>query len=60
MRIGTLCNDALLTCEHDFCNIFGDPTEGALVVAAAKAGMDKEVPPLMAAYETEEAEDFIR
>ena len=42
LRIGALCNDALLTCEHDFCSIFGDPTEGALVVAAAKAGMDKE------------------
>ncbi len=42
LRIGVLCNDALLTCEHDFCSIFGDPTEGALVVAAAKAGIDKE------------------
>ena len=42
LRIGALCNDALLTCEHDFCTIYGDPTEGALVVAAAKAGMDKE------------------
>jgi len=42
LRIGALCNDALLTCEHEFCSIYGDPTEGALVVAAAKAGMDKE------------------
>jgi Ca2+-transporting ATPase len=42
LRIDALCNDALLTCEHEFCSIFGDPTEGALVVAAAKAGMDKE------------------
>jgi len=42
LRIGALCNDALLTCEHDFCSIYGDPTEGALVVAAAKAGMNKE------------------
>ncbi len=42
LRIGALCNDALLTCENNFCGIFGDPTEGALVVAAAKAGMDKE------------------
>ena len=42
LRIGALCNDALLTCEGDTCNIFGDPTEGALVVAAAKAGMVKE------------------
>ena len=42
LRIGALCNDALLTCEHEFCSIYGDPTEGALVVVAAKAGMDKE------------------
>ncbi len=43
LRIGALCNDALLTREDgDCCSIFGDPTEGALVVAAAKAGMNKE------------------
>ncbi len=42
LRMGALCNDALLTCERDFCSIFGDPTEGALIVAAAKAGMNKE------------------
>jgi len=42
LSIGALCNDALLTCESDFCSIYGDPTEGALVVAAAKAGMTKE------------------
>ncbi len=42
LRIGALCNDALLTCEQEFCSIYGDPTEGALVVAAAKAGMNKE------------------
>ncbi|MFC1934699.1 cation-translocating P-type ATPase [Chloroflexota bacterium] len=42
LRIGTLCNDSQLTCERDFCSIYGDPTEGALVVAAAKAGLSKE------------------
>ncbi len=42
LRIGALCNDALLTGEDECCSIIGDPTEGALVVAAAKAGMDKE------------------
>ena len=42
LRIGALCNDALLTCEREFYSIYGDPTEGALVVAAAKAGMNKE------------------
>lgn len=39
LKIGALCNDALLTGED---GIFGDPTEGALLVAAAKAGMNKE------------------
>jgi len=43
LRIGALCNDALLTREDDkSCSIFGDPTEGALMVAAAKAGINKE------------------
>ncbi|MFC1917186.1 cation-translocating P-type ATPase [Chloroflexota bacterium] len=42
LRIGALCNDALLTSGEDCCDIVGDPTEGALLVAAAKAGMDKE------------------
>jgi Ca2+-transporting ATPase len=42
LRIGVLCNDALLVEEEEDWGIFGDPTEGALVVAAAKAGLDKE------------------
>ncbi|MFH1169451.1 MAG: HAD-IC family P-type ATPase [Chloroflexota bacterium] len=42
LRIGALCNDSLLTCEAGFCSIFGDPTEGALVVVAGKADMNKE------------------
>ncbi len=42
LRIGALCNDALLTCEREFCGIYGEPNEGALVVVAAKAGLDKE------------------
>jgi Ca2+-transporting ATPase len=43
LRIGALCNDASLTEEDEGCfSIFGDPTEGALVVAAAKAGMNRE------------------
>ncbi|HEY90464.1 MAG TPA: HAD-IC family P-type ATPase, partial [Dehalococcoidia bacterium] len=43
LRIGALCNDALLVEEEDEdFSILGDPTEGALVVAAAKAGMQKE------------------
>jgi len=43
LRIGALCNDAVLTREDEHCcSIFGDPTEGALVVVAEKAGMNKE------------------
>ncbi len=42
LMIGALCNDALITSENSRCDIYGDPTEGALVVAAAKAGMGKE------------------
>jgi len=43
LQIGALCNDALLIGEKEACcDIFGDPTEGALLVAATKAGMNKE------------------
>jgi len=37
LRIGTLCSNA----HYDGQKIVGDPTEGALIVAAAKAGMWK-------------------
>jgi len=39
---GTLCNDALLECDEDApqqFHIIGDPTEGALVAAAARMGL---------------------
>jgi Ca2+-transporting ATPase len=44
LRIGALCNDSFLTTRDnaDCCDIYGDPTEGALLVAATKAGMNKE------------------
>lgn len=42
LRAGALCNDALLTGAPSACTVLGDPTEGALVVAAAKAGLRKE------------------
>ncbi len=44
LKIGALCNNALLTKREDdgCCDIFGDPTEGALLVTATKAGMNKE------------------
>ena len=43
LKIGTLCNDALLSSDKECCNIMGDPTEGALLVAAAKAGLNEEM-----------------
>ncbi len=39
---GALCNDAKLTKQNGSWKIIGDPTEGALVVAAAKAEIDVE------------------
>jgi Ca2+-transporting ATPase len=41
LRIGALCSDASLDLAHDTPSILGDPTEGALLIAAAKAGMSK-------------------
>lgn len=42
LRIGMLCNDALVSSEEQRYDVIGDPTEGALLVAARKAGMDQE------------------
>jgi len=47
LEIATLCNDARLR-QHETdkgyrWEIYGDPTEGALVVVAEKAGLNKEV-----------------
>ncbi|XXT22962.1 HAD-IC family P-type ATPase [Sorangium sp. So ce429] len=42
LRAGLLCNDARMKREGDACGIEGDPTEGALVVAAQKLGVDAE------------------
>jgi P-type Ca2+ transporter type 2C len=40
LTIGALCNDARMAEEDGEAMVLGDPTEGALVVAAAKAGLD--------------------
>jgi magnesium-transporting ATPase (P-type) len=40
LRAGLLCNDAVLKQEAETWKIEGDPTEGALLVAARKAGLD--------------------
>ncbi|UQA59727.1 cation-translocating P-type ATPase [Polyangium aurulentum] len=43
LRAAALCNDArLLRREGKACSTTGDPTEGALVVAAEKIGLDTE------------------
>ncbi len=41
LTAGLLCNDAELIKKDDRYNILGDPTEGALVVVALKARLDK-------------------
>ena len=42
LRLGSLCNNARLEKDENGWQLLGDPTEGALVVAAAKAGMWRE------------------
>jgi len=41
LRTASLCNDAELRVDDDGVRIIGDPTEGALLVAASKAKMHK-------------------
>jgi Ca2+-transporting ATPase len=41
LAAGLLCNGAILTKENGTWKIVGDPTEAALLVAAAKAGLQK-------------------
>ncbi len=41
LRAALLCNDSTLEQREGAWRINGDPTEGALVVAAAKAGLDQ-------------------
>ena len=38
---GVLCNDAQIKREGDAWSVVGDPTEGALIAAAAKADLDQ-------------------
>jgi calcium-translocating P-type ATPase len=40
LRAGLLCNDAVLKQDENGWKIEGDPTEGALLVAAGKGGLD--------------------
>jgi Ca2+-transporting ATPase len=42
LRLGALCSDARLVPADGENAVLGDPTEGALLVAAAKAGMSKD------------------
>jgi len=41
LKAGALCNNATLEQENGVWRIIGDPTEGALIVAATKAGLEK-------------------
>jgi Ca2+-transporting ATPase len=42
LRAGVLCNDSSLYHDADGWHISGDPTEGALIVSAIKAGLSRE------------------
>ncbi|MEM4574104.1 MAG: HAD-IC family P-type ATPase [Candidatus Caldarchaeum sp.] len=42
LTIGALCNNAKLVNQGGAWKVYGDPTEGALLVAARKAGIDVE------------------
>jgi Ca2+-transporting ATPase len=42
LRIGLLCNESRIVQEEGQFRIDGDPTEGALIVSAMKAGLDPE------------------
>ncbi|HXV27868.1 MAG TPA: HAD-IC family P-type ATPase, partial [bacterium] len=42
LRIGVLCNNSDLYAEGKIWKVAGDPTEGAFLAAAKKAGFDKE------------------
>jgi potassium/sodium efflux P-type ATPase len=42
LRIGLLCNETDIYEEDGFYKVNGDPTEGALIVSAMKAGLNKE------------------
>ncbi|MBN1631146.1 MAG: HAD-IC family P-type ATPase, partial [Thermoleophilia bacterium] len=42
LRAGALCNDSSLYHEDEQWHINGDPTEAALLVSAAKAGLNRE------------------
>jgi Ca2+-transporting ATPase len=41
LNAGVACNDAEIASTHDRTSIVGDPTEGALLVAAAKANISR-------------------
>ena len=43
LTAAVLCNGATLCADHGTWRIIGDPTEGALLVVAAKAGVSKEL-----------------
>ncbi len=43
LEIGVLCNDALISTNKDTYSVIGDPTEGAMIVAALKGGYKDEI-----------------
>ncbi|MFC1964881.1 cation-translocating P-type ATPase [Chloroflexota bacterium] len=46
LKVGYLCNNAALVEDETGFNVKGDPTEGALIVSATKAGITENLPRL--------------
>lgn len=42
LRVGLLCNESAVALENGDYRVKGDPTEGALIISAMKAGLDPE------------------
>ena len=63
MRAGLLCNDSDLIEREDQWEVRGDPTEGALIAVARKAGMDQaedgQLPPQLAAIPFESQHQYM-
>jgi P-type Ca2+ transporter type 2C len=60
LTAAVLCNGAMLRQENGAWQVIGDPTEGALLVAAAKVGLTKEALERAAPFEAEHPFDAER
>jgi len=61
LRAGLLCNDSELVEQEERWDVRGDPTEGALITAARKAGIDRQdrLPPRIDAIPFESQHQYM-